>query len=95
MWPRGVVVITSAQLPLTKSELRFCTGSNPSAGVSEIRDGKDICQWSRLEIRLGAFRRSAIPQTQFIIIHHHHQHHHHYKQEIVFQSILLNFVFLA
>ena len=43
----GVVVITAAQLHLTKPELRFCAGSNPARGVSEIRDGEDLWQWSR------------------------------------------------
>ena len=37
-------------------------------GVSEIRDGEDLWQWSRLEIRLNAFRWSTIPQKQFTII---------------------------
>ena len=64
----GVVVITTAQLHSTKTELRFCAGSNPAHGVSEICDGEDLWQWSRLEIRLNAFRRSTIPQKQFIII---------------------------
>ena len=49
-------------------ELRFCAGSNPARGVSEIRDGKDLWQWSRLEIRLNTILRSTIPQKQFIII---------------------------
>ena len=35
-WHRGLVVITAAQLHLTKPELRFCAGSNPARGVSEI-----------------------------------------------------------
>ena len=39
---RGVVVITTAQLHSTKRELRFCAGSNPAHGVSEIRDGEDL-----------------------------------------------------
>ena len=52
LWRRGVVVITTAQLHSTKPELRFCAGSNPAHGVSEIRDGEDLWQWSRLEIRL-------------------------------------------
>ena len=39
---------------------------------TEIRDGEDLWQWPRLEIRLNAFRRSTIPQKQFIIHHHHH-----------------------
>ena len=58
----------TAQLDSTKSELRFCAGSNPAHAVSEIRDGEDLWQWSRLEIRLNAFRWSTIPQKQFIII---------------------------
>ena len=38
----GVVVITTAQLNSTKPELRFCAGSNPARGVSEIHDGEDL-----------------------------------------------------
>ena len=38
----GVVIITTAELHSTKSELRFCAGSNPARGVSEIGDGKDL-----------------------------------------------------
>ena len=68
MWRLGVAVITTAQLHSTKPELRFCAGSNPARGMSEIRDGEDLWQWSRLETRLNAFRRSTIPQKQFIII---------------------------
>ena len=41
-WRRGVVVITTAQLHSTKPELRFCAGSNPARGVSEICDGEDL-----------------------------------------------------
>ena len=67
-WCRGVVVITTAQLHSTKPELRFCTGSNPARGVSEIRDGEELWQWSGLEIRLNAFRRPTVPQKEFIII---------------------------
>ena len=62
------MVITTAQLHSTKPKLRFCTGSNPARDVSEIRDGEDLRQWSRLEIRLNAFRPLTIPQKQFIII---------------------------
>ena len=47
---------------LTKPELRFCAGLDPARGMSEIRDGEDLWQWSRMEIRLNAFRRSTIPQ---------------------------------
>ena len=70
IWSKSnnVVVITTAQLNSTKPELRFCASSNPARGVSEIRGGEDLWQWSRLEIKLNAFRRSTIPQKQFIII---------------------------
>ena len=64
----SVVVITTAQLPSTKPKLRFCAGSNAPHGMLEIRDGEDLWQWSRLEIRLNAFRQSTVPQKQFIII---------------------------
>ena len=67
-WRHGVVVITTAPLHSTKPELRLCVGSIPACGASEIRDGEDIWQWTRLKIRLNAFRRSTIPQKQFIII---------------------------
>ena len=62
------MVITTAQLYLTKPELRFCAGSNPDRSVSEICNGEDLGQWSQLEIRPNAFRRSTISQKQFIII---------------------------
>ena len=65
---RGVVVITTAQLHSAKPEVRLCASSNPARGVSEIRDGEDLWQWSWLEIRLNAFRRSTIQQKQFIQI---------------------------
>ena len=64
----GAVVIPTAQLHSTKPEFRFCAGSNPACDVSEIRDGENLWQWSQLEIRLNAFRRSTIPQKQFIVI---------------------------
>ena len=37
-----IVVITTAQLHSTKHELRFCAGSNPAHGMSEIRDGENL-----------------------------------------------------
>ena len=39
---RGLVVITAAHLPSTKSELRFCASSKPARGVSEICDGQNL-----------------------------------------------------
>ena len=65
---RGVVVITTGKIPSTKSELMFCAASNPARGVSEICDVENLWQWSQLEIKLNAFRRSTIPKKQFIII---------------------------
>ena len=41
-WHHGVVVITTAQPRSTKSELGFCTGSNPACGVSEVYDGENL-----------------------------------------------------
>ena len=41
-WRRGLAVIAAAQLHSTKPELRFCAGSNPARGVSEIRGGEDL-----------------------------------------------------
>ena len=67
-WRRRIVVITTAQLHSSKPELRFCAGSYPARSVSEIQGGEDLWQWSRLEIRLKAFRWSTMPQKQFIII---------------------------
>ena len=64
----AVVVITTAQLHSAKPEFRFCAGSNPAHGLSEIRDGEYLRQWSWLKIRLNAFLRSTIPQKQFMII---------------------------
>ena len=40
----------------------------PACCMSEICNGEDLWQWSRLEIRLNAFCLSAIPQKQMIII---------------------------
>ena len=40
----GAVVkgLPRAQLHSTKPELRFCAGSNPAHGMSEIHDDKDL-----------------------------------------------------
>ena len=61
------MVITTAQFHSTKPELRFWSGSNSAGGVSKICDGEDLWQWSRLKRGLNTFRRSTIPQKQFII----------------------------
>ena len=50
------------------SKKHICARSNPTPGLSEIRDGEDLWQCSWLEIRQNAFLRSTIPQKQFIII---------------------------
>ena len=66
----GVVVTTTVQRHSTKSELRFCAGSNPASDMSEICYGEDLWLWSRLKIKPNAFCRSVITQKQFIIIKH-------------------------
>ena len=38
----GVVVVATAQLHSAKPELRFCAGSNPTLGVSEIGDSENL-----------------------------------------------------
>ena len=35
-------MIFHTKLHSAKAELRFCAGSNPAPGVSEIRDGEDL-----------------------------------------------------
>ena len=42
LWRRGLVVIATVQLHSTKPERRFCAGSKPPRGMSEIRDGEDL-----------------------------------------------------
>ena len=66
MWRRGEVVITTSQFHSTKPELRFCAGSNPARGLSDIRNSKDIWEWSRLEIRRNTFCRSTISQNNLL-----------------------------
>ena len=66
---RGYKTLTQNRNTHSKPEHRFCAGSNPSRGLSEIRDGEDIWQWFRLEIRLeirlNGLRWSTIPQKHF------------------------------
>lgn len=50
--------VATAQLHSTKSELRLCTGSNPTCGMSEIQ----------LKMRLNVFSWWPIPQKQFFSI---------------------------
>ena len=61
----------------TKSELRFCAGSNPAHGASQIRYNEYLWQWYRLEIRLK--RLSSVNHTTKAFLHHHHHHHHHHQ----------------
>ena len=42
VWRRDIVVITTAQLHSAKSDVRFCAGSNPVLGVSEICNGENL-----------------------------------------------------
>ena len=55
----GIVVITNG------SELRFCAGSNPVRSVSQVCNGKNLQQGSRLEIRPNNFRRSTISSVKW------------------------------
>ena len=82
------LIITTAQLHSTKPELRFCPGSNPAHGVSEIRDGEDLWQWSRLEIRL----KLLLLVNHFAKTTHHHHHHHHQVSNLLtsYRMITLN-----
>ena len=59
-WRRGVVVIT-------KFEVILCAGSNSACGVSEICNGENLQYLPRLQTRFNTFRRSTIPQNQFIV----------------------------
>ena len=49
---RDVVIITTAQLQSTEPDPRFCLGSNPTLGVSEICDGENLVQRSWVRITL-------------------------------------------
>ena len=70
IWRHFVVVATKAQFHSTKSVLKFYTSSNPARGVSEICDGENPWQWSRLEIR----RKRLSPVNHSAkAIHYHHQ----------------------
>ena len=71
-WRRSDMVLATAQLHSTKSELRFCAGWNPARGVLEIRGIEDLWQWSRLEISLITL--SSVNHTTKTIHHHHHEH---------------------
>ena len=64
----GIVVITTVELSSATLLFRFCAGSNISRGVWEFCYGEKLRKWFRLEERLNTFRRSTIPQKQFIII---------------------------
>ena len=66
-WHLGVVVITTAQLYLAKPNFRFCEGSNPACGVSEILDCEDLWQSFRLEIRLNVGQPYHKNNSPFII----------------------------
>ena len=72
MWPRGVVVITTAQLHLTMPEVRFCVGSNPARGVFG-----DSQWWGPLTMVPAGNKAkclSSVNHTTKTIHHHHHQY---------------------
>ena len=59
-----MVVITTAQFHQPSLNSGSAQVQNPARGLSEIRDGEDLWQWIRLNIRLNTFFRSNIPQKQ-------------------------------
>ena len=64
-----LVVITTAQLHLTKSGLRFRAGPNHICSMPEVCDGENLWQWFLLKIRHKNFHWSNIPPKQIIIVH--------------------------
>ena len=67
-WRCGVAVITTTQLHATKSELRFCAGSNPASSVSEICNDEKLWQQPRQELSLSSVNHF----TKAILHLHHH-----------------------
>ena len=68
---RGVVVIAAAQLHPTKPELRFCAGSSPACGVSEIPNGEDLCLAMVFPAGNKAKSLLLVNHTTETIHHHH------------------------
>ena len=64
-WCSGYQYCTTS---FNQPELRFCASSKPACGVSEIRNGENLWQWFRLDIRLNAFRWSTIPHHQSLLV---------------------------
>ena len=58
----------SPQLFLIQFLIQMMLQRDTAFDMFEICNGKDLCQWSWLEIRLNGFPQSTIPQKQFIII---------------------------
>ena len=93
----GAVVITTAKLPSTEPELRFFAGSKPACGMSEIRHGEDLWQWSRLEMwpkHLSSVNLSSVNHTTKTILHHHHLHHLHHLPDVAATDECKSFVFV-
>ena len=65
----GLVVITTAQLHLTKPGLRFRAGPNHILSMPDICDRENLWQWFWLKIRHKTFHWSNISQKQIIIVH--------------------------
>ena len=55
---------TSFNQAWTQALTKLCASSNPACDMLEIQNGKDLWQWSGLEIRLNAFSWSIILQKQ-------------------------------
>ena len=68
LWCCGAVVITTAQVHLTKPELRFYVGSNPARSVSDVQDGEDLL--IMVPARNKARRFLSVNHIRKIICHH-------------------------
>ena len=62
------VCVRRTQLDTTGFEVKFRACSNPTGGVFEICDDKNLWKMFRLEITFNAFHLLSIPQKHFIII---------------------------
>ena len=66
----SLVVITADQLQSSKSELRFCAGSNPPWGVLEFCYEESLQQWSLWE--QGSSSTSGAKEGKYMMLRHFH-----------------------
>ena len=61
-------LLTTAQIHSTKSELRFCIGSNPARSMSKIRDGEDTTKKFTKTIQNWIFARQRTRDKNYCIV---------------------------